>query len=337
MNDVKITVAIPNYRRLADLQNCLNSILSQDAKSFEVLVHDDASPDQVEISCAMRQYNEKFRNIGIEFRYIASKTNVGYDCSLRRLVANSLGEYVLFIGNDDYLLPSAITRYQNFLIKFPDSKMVSRAFKKFDSHDNIVGVSKFKKSDCKITGKGEGYLSFRLTAYFGGLLVKQSWASSLETARYDDTLYYQFYLGINAFHSGGFFYIASPTVAARTDGVPLFGETDKNNVHSLNSYNVASRIDMWKNVIRISSDFDKKMVTNYLSEIRHELTVRMSFHLFEMFSTYGWRTNLSLARGLNSIGLMGHIVPLSFLMLNIFFGKRSRKFYLFVRRLAQSR
>jgi abequosyltransferase len=333
---MRISIAIPNYRRLEELKICLDSILSQTVRPFEVVIHDDASPNQNEIKKIVNEYSNDFLAMGICIRFIASFENLGYDKSLRRLIHDCQGDYILFIGNDDYLMPDCISHYVSTVSEL-NIKMVSRNFYKFQGEGlEIYGISKFVRDMTIFSSYKDCNYALRLSAYFGGLLFDRKWALSLDTDRWDGTLYYQFYLALNSFSSGGILCIPYPTVAARSDGIPLFGETDKHKVHSIGRYNVVAREKMWRDILLISKVHDETNSTNYYPIIRHELKVRMSFHLMEMFSSSTKSELISLFMSLYRLKLIFHPVPILFWLLNFTFGRKSRYFYSYIRKRFQS-
>jgi glycosyltransferase involved in cell wall biosynthesis len=333
---MKISVAIPNYKRLSELSFCLDSILSQKVLPYEIVIHDDASPNQVDISNAISIYIRKFSEIGVQVNFIPSAQNIGYDKSLRRLLFESLSDYVLFIGNDDYLMPECISEYQS-AIATHHPLMISRNFNKFHGDPpEVYGVSRFTEELKLFSSPLQANLSFRLCAYFGGLVFDRRWALTLDTDKWDGTLYYQYYLALNAYSSRGILCIPIPTVAARSDGRPLFGETDKSNVHIIGRYSVSAREKMWSDILRITRDHDVRCATNYYPKIVQELKVRMAFHVMEMFSSSSKSELIDLWKSLSRLGLLWHPVPISMWMLNYVMGLNACYFYVFIRKLFQS-
>jgi GT2 family glycosyltransferase len=95
-----VSVCIANYNGEALLDDCITSVLAQDAgESIEIIVHDDASTDgSVELL--------RSRYPGVEL--LTSTENVGFCIANNRMVAHARGEYVLLLNNDAALYPDAI-------------------------------------------------------------------------------------------------------------------------------------------------------------------------------------------------------------------------------------
>ena len=331
-----ISVAIPNYRRLTDLEICLNSIYNQNVSPSEVLLHDDASPNKEELESLIYKFSKKFSSKGIKFKYKISKTNVGYDCSLRSLLNISSSDYTLFIGNDDYLLPNAIEVYERILSK-TNYLMYSRAFSKFNSDDinHFTGTSSFHKTDYFFKETKESHFSLRLSAYFGGLLFNTSWANKIATSKFDGTLYYQYYLSCHAFFDQGIYYINETTVAARNDGIPLFSESTLTSEHSDGAYSNQARLKMWSDILDITTHIEDKFSVKFINAIQKELKVRMSFHVFEMYCSLPKNQLIFLFKSFFHAGFIQHPIPLFFFTVNYIFGSKSKYVYLWIRKIFQ--
>lgn len=95
-----ISVCIANYNGVGVLEDCIASVLSQDAGvPIEIIVHDDASSDG-SVDWIRSRYP------GVEL--LASGQNVGFCIANNRMVAHARGEYVLLLNNDAALFRDAI-------------------------------------------------------------------------------------------------------------------------------------------------------------------------------------------------------------------------------------
>jgi GT2 family glycosyltransferase len=95
-----VSVCIANYNGEALLDDCIASVLAQDAgESIEIIIHDDASTDG-SVELLRSGYP------GVEL--LASTENVGFCVANNRMVAHARGEYVLLLNNDAALHPDAI-------------------------------------------------------------------------------------------------------------------------------------------------------------------------------------------------------------------------------------
>jgi glycosyltransferase involved in cell wall biosynthesis len=88
----KVSVIIPTYNRSADVQNAINSVLSQTFTDFEVVVVDDGSSDDTRKVLA--------ETFGDRIRYYF-QTNQGLSGALNTGIAQARGEWVAFLDSDD--------------------------------------------------------------------------------------------------------------------------------------------------------------------------------------------------------------------------------------------
>lgn len=94
------SICIANYNGTEVVEDCLNSVFSQDCDfPFEVIVHDDASTDG---SAAV------VRDRYPEVVLIASGENVGFCVANNRMATAARGKYILLLNNDATLLPDAL-------------------------------------------------------------------------------------------------------------------------------------------------------------------------------------------------------------------------------------
>lgn len=97
----KISVIVPVYRGEKFLRECIESILGQTFKDFELLLLDDGSPDRSGEICD--DYARKDGRIRV-----IHKENEGINATRRRGVHEAKGEWVAFCDDDDTMEPYAL-------------------------------------------------------------------------------------------------------------------------------------------------------------------------------------------------------------------------------------
>lgn len=91
----QISVIIPVYNAEKTLNRCLNSIIAQDFKDFEVLLVDDGSTDDSGKICdEYAAKDDRFKVFHKKNGGASSARNIGLD--------NAKGEYITFCDADDY-------------------------------------------------------------------------------------------------------------------------------------------------------------------------------------------------------------------------------------------
>ena len=101
ISTMKFSIIVPVYKVEQYLRPCIDSILGQTYKDFELILVDDGSPDACPQICD--EYAEKYENV----RCIHQK-NGGLSCARNTGLSAASGEYVMFIDSDDYLANSNV-------------------------------------------------------------------------------------------------------------------------------------------------------------------------------------------------------------------------------------
>jgi len=109
------SICIPAYNRAEFLPALLESIISQDNTSYEVIIAEDVSPERLTISEIVNSYRQR-----LDIKFILNDCNLGYDKNLQNLIANAEGIYILFMGNDDLLAYNALSCAHSALIANPN-------------------------------------------------------------------------------------------------------------------------------------------------------------------------------------------------------------------------
>ena len=333
-----ITIAIPAYNRSAELYELLCSIENQQRHASEVLVCEDCSPDRDEIRDVVEKMRGRLERIGYAVTYIENEKNLGYDGNVRKIIRLASSRWAMLMGNDDLLLPNGILDAENFLKVHEAIKMTSRSFVRF--HNDILkplGVSRVSNRDkVFINGQDASGMLFRICGFVSGLVVNIEWARSVETDRYDGTLFYQIFLASLAFCSDGIGYIERPIVAGRTGNPPLFGSasTEKDS-HIPGSYSPKGRARMWRGVLDICREIGAEKGINLEAGIRQELKTRQAFHVFEMMAGASPALLKNLRSELKLLGLYDGVMPITLFWLVRIFGERSRWVFRLTRRVLQ--
>jgi len=98
---ILFSVIIPTYNSSDTISKCLESLVRQSYKNFEIIIVDGLSSDNT-ITLA-NLYKEKFTNI----QFISGKDKGIYD-AMNKGISLSNGEWLYFLGSDDYLLNNTV-------------------------------------------------------------------------------------------------------------------------------------------------------------------------------------------------------------------------------------
>ena len=111
---MKVSVIVPVFNAEKFLGACLESILNQTLKDFEVIIVDDCSTDN---SVAVAEnFLERF---GGRLKIFSTEKNSGSGAVPRNVgLKFSRGEYIFFMDNDDLLVPAALETLYNLAENF---------------------------------------------------------------------------------------------------------------------------------------------------------------------------------------------------------------------------
>lgn len=129
-----ISVIIPLYNKEQIIEKCIQSVLSQDYKDFEVVIVNDGSTDR---SAEIVKGIEDSR-----IRLIEQK-NGGPSKARNTGVKNAKGEWVVFLDADDEFLPGALKKFSSLIQTHPNIGMFGCANIRTDGK-NIVKSCKVK-------------------------------------------------------------------------------------------------------------------------------------------------------------------------------------------------
>ena len=130
--DYKFSVIIPNYNNEKWLEKCLNSVLNQTYKNYEIIFIDDMSDDNsYNIAKEMLKAPHKVLKVPYK-KYNGGTRNIG--------ILEATGDYIVCIDSDDWL--KSENTLQNINDNLDDEDIM---FLGFDLHkDNVEGLFPFR-------------------------------------------------------------------------------------------------------------------------------------------------------------------------------------------------
>lgn len=132
---MKFSVILPVYKVEKFLRPCVDSILNQSYKDFEVILVDDGSPDSCPQICD--DYASKDSRVKV-----IHKSNGGQADARNVGLENALGDYVCYVDSDDYLIDNNVLQLlADKTESNPD--IVHYKFKEWFEYDGHVSECKF--------------------------------------------------------------------------------------------------------------------------------------------------------------------------------------------------
>lgn len=133
-----VSVIIPVYNVVKYLPECINSVLRQSYKNYEIILIDDGSTDGSEAVCDL--YGEKYENV-----HAFHKVNEGLGIARNYGLAQAKGDYVLFLDSDDYVKKDFV----EVLCRRMEEKCADyckSGFFRVDDSSKIVAIRKYDDS-----------------------------------------------------------------------------------------------------------------------------------------------------------------------------------------------
>lgn len=158
---VKITVAIPCYNLEDRIGACLESVISQDYKDFEIIVIDDCSTDD-----SVDVINEVInKHLERDIRLIINEMNLGL-CKIRNIaIDEAKGESLFFVDGDDSIEQGTISMFQHRMEQ-THVDVVCGSFRKNDFNGNTYIIKQFPEDTLKGKFSFASYIEKYVNGYF---------------------------------------------------------------------------------------------------------------------------------------------------------------------------
>ena len=128
-----VSVIIPTYNRSGYLVQAVESVLNQTFGDLEVVVVDDGSTDDT--ARVLRSLNDpRVKPI--------HQANAGRSAARNRGFAESSGQYIVFLDDDDLFLPEKLERQAGFLLENPGAGLVASGFNYVDAEGQTIQAAR---------------------------------------------------------------------------------------------------------------------------------------------------------------------------------------------------
>ena len=164
-NNPAISVVVPMYNVERYIKICVDSILNQTFQDFEIIIVDDASPDNSYNIChELYGNNEKVR-------IVRHEKNQGLGPARNTGINNSRGKYIYFVDSDDAILPNALETLYKATQGERDVDVVRTLayYNLFQDDDKSIDL---KKLQLLKENKPEGFLSSNILHRLENFCVK---------------------------------------------------------------------------------------------------------------------------------------------------------------------
>ncbi|WP_168224992.1 glycosyltransferase family 2 protein [Azoarcus sp. DD4] len=130
-----VSVCIPTWCGGAFLSQAIESVLQQTWPDFELVVIDDASPDDT-TERVSQHLNDK------RVRYLCNERNLGAQGNWNRCLDVARGRYIKVLPHDDLLSPDCLERQVDALERHPDAVLAFGARRIIDSRNRQLFIKR---------------------------------------------------------------------------------------------------------------------------------------------------------------------------------------------------
>jgi glycosyltransferase involved in cell wall biosynthesis len=143
-----LSVILPNFNHGGFVARALYALLNQMPSASEIIVVDDGSTDD---SVGVV---EKLQRQHPSIRLIRNGTNQGIVASVKTALEIATGEFLLFAGADDFVLPGLFSHALAGLTAYPQAAFFCSGVALVDTHNEVIGIRPVTEPQ-----RGCGYLS----------------------------------------------------------------------------------------------------------------------------------------------------------------------------------
>lgn len=155
----KVSIVIPTYNRSKYLVKAIKSALKQSYKNIEIIISDDASVDDTEVS--IKPFLKDTR-----VRYIKNTSNIGLSRNFKNSLYNLVqGKYAIYLSDDDYFINNNyIKDAVDILEEYEEINLVIASSKIYDESKQKYQAVKYSMS--KIINGLNYFLMYENSEYY---------------------------------------------------------------------------------------------------------------------------------------------------------------------------
>lgn len=127
-----VSIYMLTYNSSKTVVEALESVYALTYKNIELIVSDDASPDNTVTIC--ENWIEEHRDRFVDAKVLTVAKNTGVAKNFRRAIDACKSEWIKGVAGDDALYPDCISHFMIFLRSHPDAKMIHGKCRRFDTY-----------------------------------------------------------------------------------------------------------------------------------------------------------------------------------------------------------
>lgn len=166
------SVTVPAYKAHF-LGECIDSILAQTYRSFELIIVNDASPQ--DLDSIIGSYDDP------RIKYYKNKVGFGAEHVVgnwNKCLEYATGDYIVCMGDDDRLLPNCLEDYVRLIEKHPNLNVYHALTEIIDEHSSFSAIQEMRPEREGLYSMIYGRLFGNRIQYIGDWLFRTSWLKS---------------------------------------------------------------------------------------------------------------------------------------------------------------
>ena len=274
---VKISVIVPVYNSEKYLHRCLNSVVKQTYKNWEVIAIDDGSQDN-SYSILLEYYNNDKR-----FK-VYSQKNQGPGIARNNAIDYATGDYIVFLDSDDYIEPT----YFEDLVKCVSENNSDVVFVDIIQEDPYGNVLKYELMSKYMNSTKDKILRHQMT----GKLPWGAWRKAIRASllKENNIKFSEDIVGEEALFSFKVVFNASKT-----------SFLNKKYYHYVNYPNSQSKkgdVDPWGKVSKTISNYLKEigMLEHYKKTLNSLAFTASIISIYRITSKYNFKDSLNQSK-----------------------------------------
>lgn len=264
-----LSICITSYNRVNELYRCLKSVDTVNKDLIEIIVSEDCSPKKDEIAQIVNRFVSE---TDYHVLYNTNVDNLGYDRNLGKLIEFAMGEYILFISDDDAFCKGALDK----IIDTLRETGCAVAFSPFIINNTGEFDRKFEKTMLIPQGIENVKKYLYCSILFSGLIFKKNRIIGYSADKFKNLIYFQVYLFASVLYRDSGCYIDVPLVQCINDGENAFGLSDSSEKNALlaDRKSIYSNLEYHKGLIKVIEIFDNENRTDLINSFAIEYSLR---------------------------------------------------------------
>ena len=127
-----VSIYTLTYKSSKTVLDTLESVYALNYQNIELIVSDDASPDNTVdvVQTWVKEHKDRFQRVEI----LTVDENTGVAKNQKRAIAACRGEWIKNIAGDDALYPDSIDKLMNYVQTHPEARMIQAKCARFDTY-----------------------------------------------------------------------------------------------------------------------------------------------------------------------------------------------------------